>query len=523
MPSRYQLSTTMDNKDVDQHPVKGPPFPRVAFTLEPSSPRPFESMPDSQQSTPLADDNSKPVFGPITRQATDIKILPPFPNRRSGYLDHIKNQSQVMKAKNFITDYPHIIPSRPQTRAKSAPNLLTTGSLGHKVRTKEYTTDTRNLYYTLRQNPGVNDHIIHFEEHQLPETPSPVPRFPTRGKTRDKPRPKTVGEVEFRPRLEGTAIKNNTTIGLAPEHYVNNEEEMFCLESPNINLSPSQIMDDRERELELIEAYNMRTGDLLQYYADKDCFFCQQLCNHQHLSIYQRSLMSQDEMERRLVESTLLCEKPMAEYFDRRGPRGKSQKKVKVGKCQHKSSNVRDLYRMDSIEDQLEENNAFFKFTAPAHMHNRGMSSARTSPIIMRSKSDTDFQSAKINAAIKHDLRMLKKYRSMAFNNGATKDKKRNKSDGDENCMNDEQDVGAGLTYLNLNFNGNLSQSPKRMHFKNSQNKQISPDIIVIPSPTINDNASPKNPKIADGPMPSDDSSKAAHDMKRTACDASLD
>ncbi|XP_013390255.1 uncharacterized protein LOC106158720 [Lingula anatina] len=384
MPPRYQLS--LERKEQPKPREK-----KGDFILEPQATNRSLSDSEDRESTlnqSLIHSDKERLFK---------KAHPAFPCRRSAYLHHMKVQGRVNSAKTFINEHPSVIPSRPHTRAKSAPNLLENCAANKShdpfIPTREYTTDSRNLYYKIRHDPRFSDKVVDIPESYEPEPESTPERFPARKVPRSASRVvkklfvSPENSMQFQYVSETPLALHKQTYHSLPDEVpggMDGDQRNDSLppgsppntedpETPSIppHLQPSRSGSDQihtqgdQSNGNVVQEYMLRTDDILRYYSEKDCSICKHIADD--ISIYQQSLMSNDGHQRRLIENSFLTGRPLMDYLESHTPKEITNNKV------HKIflGNVRDHFSLDTIHDPLETNNAFFQLNRPSVLNPR--------------------------------------------------------------------------------------------------------------------------------------------------------
>ncbi|XP_064630973.1 uncharacterized protein LOC135489516 [Lineus longissimus] len=226
-----------------------------------------------------------------------------FPYRRSGYLDHIIRQSRVNSARVLMCDNPDVLSgmmpsqrirsaqpavvaaskvaiparaktaepvrapplSRPRRRQEMKLRTVEIKDSGIAVKTKEYTTDTRNVYYTkrlqkelpketvkgVRFDGGFQEAVISPRRQEVLKEPEPEAEKPLPPKLEVKPRDDVI--MEHQPAMDTSVPKETNHIP-------------FNIYSAQ-NGTTQPIASRKNKD---IDDYDYKTDKVLSYYLQQE-------------------------------------------------------------------------------------------------------------------------------------------------------------------------------------------------------------------------------------------------------------
>ncbi|KAK3601351.1 hypothetical protein CHS0354_037668 [Potamilus streckersoni] len=158
MPPRYQLTTRgLEHEEAETTLLRERTNTPVSARSIPAVKRPYSAAAPTEASFSTlmsSDDNPSVRSEQQTRQIVVPQSQFSFPNRRSGYVDHIKIQRRVNSARIKLAESPVGNMTLAQNaRAKTAPNFPITNPSAYKedlVKTREHDTEQRLLVHSAR-------------------------------------------------------------------------------------------------------------------------------------------------------------------------------------------------------------------------------------------------------------------------------------------------------------------------------------------------------------------------------------
>ncbi|KAL3864706.1 hypothetical protein ACJMK2_006365 [Sinanodonta woodiana] len=153
LPPRYQLTTRgLEQEEAETTLVRERTNTPVSARTIPPAKRPISAAAPTEASLSTVVSSEDKPFRRSEQQTRQV-VMPQsqsyFPNRRSGYVDHIKIQRRVNSARIKLAESPVCnMTFAPNTRAKTAPNFPITNPSVYKedfVKTRENDTEQRML------------------------------------------------------------------------------------------------------------------------------------------------------------------------------------------------------------------------------------------------------------------------------------------------------------------------------------------------------------------------------------------